>query len=70
MKPHMPTKRHKANNNMEDESKNSIKPLMDGCNDNWTWSKRHRSQEAILSKPDSRKGKLYTVHDHPTIRMP
>lgn len=61
MKPHMPTKRHKANNNMDDESKNSNKPLMDGCNDNWNWSKRHRSQEAILAKPDSRKGKLNTT---------
>lgn len=69
MKPHMPTKRHKANNNMEDESKISIKPLMDGCNDNWTWSKRHRSQEAILAEPNFRKGELCTTILSPVTRL-
>lgn len=34
----------------------SSKPLINGCEDNWTWSKRHRSQEAILPEPSLRKG--------------
>ncbi|XP_017095499.3 SPRY domain-containing SOCS box protein 3 isoform X2 [Drosophila bipectinata] len=35
-------------------------PLMEGVEDNWTWSKRHRSKEVVLSGPNSR-----TVHFHP-----
>lgn len=33
-----------------------IKPLANGSEDNWTWSKRHRSQEVILPEPSLRKG--------------
>lgn len=32
------------------------KPLKHGCEDNWTWSKRHRSQEVDLPEPSLRKG--------------
>lgn len=53
----MPTKRHKANNNVDDEQKLVIKPLMGGCYDNWTWSKRHRSQEVVFTDTKFRKGK-------------
>jgi len=35
-------------------------PLPEGVEDNWTWSKRHRSKEVVLSGPNSR-----TVHFHP-----
>ncbi|XP_017043799.1 SPRY domain-containing SOCS box protein 3 [Drosophila ficusphila] len=35
-------------------------PLVEGVEDNWTWSKRHRSKEVVLSGPNSR-----TVHFHP-----
>lgn len=34
----------------------SNKPLINGCEDNWTWNKRHRSQEVILPEPSLRKG--------------
>lgn len=34
----------------------SNKPLINGIEDNWTWSKRHRSQEVILPEPSLRKG--------------
>lgn len=53
----MPTKRHKANNNAEDDQKSLNKPLMDGYYDNWTWSKRHRSQEVVFTDTKMRKGK-------------
>lgn len=36
----------------------SNKPLSNGCEENWTWSKRHRSQEVILPEPSLRKGTL------------
>lgn len=32
-------------------------PLQHGCEDNWTWSRKHRSQEAVLPEPTRRKGK-------------
>ncbi|XP_037927870.1 SPRY domain-containing SOCS box protein 3 [Teleopsis dalmanni] len=35
-------------------------PLEHGCEDNWTWSKRHRSKEVVLSGPNNR-----TVFFHP-----
>ncbi|KAH8374263.1 hypothetical protein KR200_000282 [Drosophila serrata] len=35
-------------------------PLSEGVEDNWTWSKRHRSKEVVLSGPNAR-----TVHFHP-----
>jgi len=35
-------------------------PLVNGIEDNWTWSKRHRSKEVVLSGPNFR-----TVHFHP-----
>ncbi|XP_030383376.1 SPRY domain-containing SOCS box protein 3 isoform X2 [Scaptodrosophila lebanonensis] len=35
-------------------------PLEHGLEDNWTWSKRYRSKEVVLSGPNSR-----TVHFHP-----
>jgi len=35
-------------------------PLVHGIEDNWTWSKRHRSKEVVLSGPNFR-----TVHFHP-----
>ncbi|EDX15350.1 SPRY domain-containing SOCS box protein 3 [Drosophila simulans] len=35
-------------------------PLPNGVEDNWTWSKRHRSKEVVLRGPNSR-----TVHFHP-----
>lgn len=28
--------------------KNCEKPMNGGCKNNWTWSKRYRSQEAVL----------------------
>lgn len=37
-----------------------VMPLEHGCEDNWTWSKRHRSKEIVLSGPNNR-----TVHFHP-----
>lgn len=36
------------------------KPLKNGCEDTWTWNRRDRSQEALLSGPGNR-----TVHFHP-----
>lgn len=30
------------------------KPMRHGCEDSWTWSKQHRSQEVILSGQNSR----------------
>ncbi|XP_070072560.1 SPRY domain-containing SOCS box protein 3 isoform X3 [Drosophila takahashii] len=39
---------------------NRFCPLSKGVEDNWTWSKRHRSKEVVLSGPNSR-----TVHFHP-----
>lgn len=41
-------------------SKDDSHPLKHGCEDNWTWSKRHRSKEVVLSGPNNR-----TVHFHP-----
>ncbi|XP_059221826.1 SPRY domain-containing SOCS box protein 3 [Stomoxys calcitrans] len=35
-------------------------PLENGCEDTWTWSRRHRSKETVLSGPNER-----TVHFHP-----
>ncbi|KAL7742192.1 hypothetical protein ACLKA6_005461 [Drosophila palustris] len=35
-------------------------PLVHGIDDNWTWSKRYRSKEVVLSGPNFR-----TVHFHP-----
>lgn len=35
-------------------------PLKYGIDDNWSWSKRHRSKEVVLSGPNFR-----TVHFHP-----
>lgn len=35
-------------------------PLENGCEDNWTWSRRHRSKEIVLSGQNDR-----TVHFHP-----
>ncbi|XP_036329305.1 SPRY domain-containing SOCS box protein 3-like [Rhagoletis pomonella] len=37
-----------------------VMPLEHGCEDNWTWSKRHRSKEIVLSGANNR-----TVHFHP-----
>lgn len=37
-----------------------VMPLEHGCEDNWTWSKRHRSKEIVLSGLNNR-----TVHFHP-----
>lgn len=36
------------------------KPLKHGCEDTWTWSKRYRSKEVVLSGANNR-----TVHFHP-----
>ncbi|XP_055836473.1 SPRY domain-containing SOCS box protein 3 [Episyrphus balteatus] len=41
-------------------NKDDSYPLKHGCDDNWTWSKRHRSKEVVLSGPNNR-----TVHFHP-----
>ncbi|KAH8271930.1 hypothetical protein KR044_011490 [Drosophila immigrans] len=43
-----------------DKSPSMRCPLMDGVDDNWTWSKRFRSKEVVLSGPNMR-----TVHFHP-----
>lgn len=45
-----------------DDEKNSNKPLMDGCYDNWTWSKRHRSQEVVFTDSKMRKGKHFLAN--------
>lgn len=45
-------------NNREDEH---IHPLQHGCEDNWTWSKKHRSQEVILPEPTRRKGVIFRI---------
>uniref|UniRef100_A0A1A9ZFK2 SPRY domain-containing SOCS box protein 3 n=1 Tax=Glossina pallidipes TaxID=7398 RepID=A0A1A9ZFK2_GLOPL len=41
-------------------SRKALVPLEHGCEDNWTWSRRHRSKEVVLSGPNDR-----TVHFHP-----
>lgn len=41
-------------------NKKVIIPLENGCEDNWTWSRRHRSKEVVLSGTNDR-----TVHFHP-----
>ncbi|KAI8125688.1 hypothetical protein FF38_09456 [Lucilia cuprina] len=41
-------------------NKKVIIPLEQGCEDNWTWSRRHRSKEVVLSGTNDR-----TVHFHP-----
>lgn len=62
-KRHLETKRHSNNNNINqrddvDDEKNWNRPLQHGCYDNWTWSKRHRSQEVVFTDPTLRKGTL------------
>lgn len=39
-----------------DEVDDAVKPLINGCKDNWTWNKRHRSHEVDLPEPSLRKG--------------
>lgn len=41
---------------MDDDQENANKPLRHGCYDNWTWSKRHRSQEVVFTDSTLRKG--------------
>lgn len=58
-----------ANNNTEEQQEEVAKvqrrvldsphPLRNGCEDTWTWNRRERSQEALLS------GANRTVHFHP-----
>jgi SPRY domain-containing SOCS box protein 3 len=44
----------------ETENNNYERPLINGCEDKWSWSKRDRSKEVWLSGPGNR-----TVHFHP-----
>lgn len=44
---------------MDDDQQNENKPLRHGCYDNWTWSKRHRSQEVVFTDSTLRKGKRF-----------
>lgn len=51
-----------ANNFIDD---NCNKPLKYGCEDNWTWSKKYRSQEVVLPEPTMKKGKsLLSFHEN------
>lgn len=42
----------------DSDKKGSLGWIEFGCNDYWTWSKRHRSKEVILVEPTARKGML------------
>lgn len=37
--------------------KNCEKPMNGGCKNNWTWSKRYRSQEAVLEDETFSRGR-------------
>lgn len=37
-----------------------VNPLRHGCKDTWSWNRRERSQETLISGPGNR-----TVHFHP-----
>ncbi|XP_053692125.1 SPRY domain-containing SOCS box protein 3 [Sabethes cyaneus] len=49
-----------ANNNNNNNHYRGEKPLQNGCEDKWSWSKRDRSKEVWLSGANNR-----TVHFHP-----
>ncbi|XP_073826665.1 SPRY domain-containing SOCS box protein SP555 [Musca autumnalis] len=49
-----------ASKRLSSSSKKVTIPLEHGCEDNWTWSRRHRSKEIVLSGQNDR-----TVHFHP-----
>ncbi|XP_019893342.2 SPRY domain-containing SOCS box protein 3 [Musca domestica] len=59
-RPSSSTSNHNHDNNNCSNNKKLAIPLEHGCEDNWTWSRRHRSKEIVLSGENDR-----TVHFHP-----
>lgn len=54
----MAPKRHLINCNLEpNEEQNEHHLVQLPYSDNWMWSKRHRSQEVVLSESTNRRGK-------------
>lgn len=53
----MAPKRHSISDNMEHNEHNDVHQSMElPYSDDWIWSKRHRSQEVMLSDSSYRKG--------------
>lgn len=46
--------KHSIDDEYDDD--NIVRPLQFGCMDHWTWSKKDRSQEVVLSEPSLKKG--------------